>query len=127
MHYRKSTDFWATFGWKPGGCTGNGKCNAGQCGQGTFNDHGKFKHKKVVGGENDRRVSGKEVKKQLWHIPKMLTAEILGQILPQKQTKLPDGRPCYVIDLFSGGESWKQGVESAGFRYLPVDLNVHKS
>jgi hypothetical protein len=36
-----------------------------------------------------------------------------------------ESEPMYIIDLFSGGQSWRPIVEQAGYTYLPVDMNDH--
>ena len=36
------------------------------------------------------------------------------------------GPPLYVIDLFSGGESYRAAVEAAGYIYVPVDIHAFK-
>jgi hypothetical protein len=92
----------------------------GSCGKGTRNKNGKFKHRIVIAGENERRLRGKNVKKQLWSIPKRLCEELMQQM---KQENEDDGRDVF-IDLFSGGESWREIVEQNGYIYIPVDLRT---
>ena len=132
------------------GLTGNGKCNNGCCKQGKISEKGRFKHTVVIAGENERRLKGTKVKQQLWSLPKLLTTEILAacvnnrdnacqsrlqQLLTDRQTdrqktdrqqtdgQSPSDRPMYVIDLFSGGESWRTTVEGMGLVYVPVDIS----
>ena len=120
--YRKSTDIWTSFEWEPKGSTGNGKCCNGKCNQGTKNAKGKFRHRKVVAGENDRRVEGPHAKKQLWSIPQHLMEELLPQ--PTDTEPIDCAQPKYVFDLFSRGESWRKLVESQGYIYVPVDIKT---
>ena len=142
--YRKSTDLWTSFGWTPEGCTGNGRCNNGMCGQGEVGTKGRFEHKQTIAGKNAKRVKtakGKGIKQQLWSVPVDLTLEVLAgcrkKRRSQQQTdqtdsqsvqsdsKPPDSKPVqYVIDLFSGGESWREAVESMGMVYIPVDIKT---
>ena len=129
--YRKSTDIWTTFDWMPNGCTGSGRCDNGDCGQGTRNTKGKFKHRRVIGGENDRRVCGPHVKKQLWSIPEKLTSELMCAAMAGENCKhtdtdtdTTDRTVKYALDLFSGGESWKALAEQNGYVYIPVDLKT---
>jgi hypothetical protein len=42
------------------------------------------------------------------------------EILEAMETKQPGQR--YIVDLFSGGESWRREVEAQGFVYIGVDL-----
>ena len=132
--YRKATDLWTSFEWMPKGSTGNGRCNNGQCGMGEESKAGRFKHKVVIAGENARRLGGKHQKKQLWSLPKTLTEELLCAVQEKQQSAVSDSQSTVpvteqcpttqrvVIDLFSGGESWREVVESKGFRYIPVDI-----
>ena len=113
----------------PNGCTGSGRCDNGDCGQGTRNTKGKFKHRRVIGGENDRRVCGPHVKKQLWSIPERLTSELMCTAMAGENCKhtdtdtdTTDRTVKYALDLFSGGESWKALAEQNGYVYIPVDL-----
>ena len=111
-----------------------------------------IQHDQMVRGENERRLKGTKVKQQLWSLPKLLTTEILAacvnnrdnacqsrlqqQLLTDRQRtdrqktdrqqtdgQSPSDRPMYVIDLFSGGESWRTTVEGMGLVYVPVDIS----
>jgi hypothetical protein len=53
--YKKPTDIWTTFGYKPVGNTGNGRCNDGQCGHTKKSRHGKPKHIIGIACEKERR------------------------------------------------------------------------
>ena len=99
----------------------------------------------VIAGENERRLKGTKVKQQLWSLPKLLTTEILAacvasrghecqkriqrRLLTERQRAYStdretlNDRPMYVIDLFSGGESWRTTVEGMGLVYVPVDIS----
>ena len=48
------------------------------------------------------------------------------QLLANRQRHSTDrkqnDRPMYVIDLFSGGESWRTTVEGMGLVNVPVDI-----
>ena len=46
----------------------------------------------------------------------MLQKELLDS-MPE-----PDEECKYIIDMFSGGESWKEEVEALGYVYIGVDL-----
>ena len=137
--YKKSTDFWTSYDWVPKGSTGNGRCNNGMCKMGTTNCKGTFKHRCVIAGCNERRVTGKNVKKTLWSIPRDLIDEMLTKATDQAikhnnqtdrtdrltdtQTDTTDNTEAmYVIDLFSGGQSWRPSVEKIGMIYEPVDI-----
>jgi hypothetical protein len=143
--YRKMTDLWTSFDWNPSGNTGNGRCNNGKCGMGSESKEGRFKHRVVIAGENERRLKGKKQKEQLWSLPKKLTEELLCAVQEQQNQSAPavpapavhtqtaahsgphtvprsNPSPHIIIDLFSGGESWRETVETAGFRYVPVNI-----
>lgn len=119
--YRKSTDLWTSFQFEPRGVTGNGRCELGACGQGTRNKEGRFKHRITIGGENERRLKGRHLKKRLWSLPKLLCEELMMQM--RLKGKEDDNRNV-IIDLFSGGESWRETVEQNGYIYIPVDLRT---
>ena len=100
----------------------------------------------VIAGENERRLKGKKQKEQLWSLPKKLAEELLGAVQEQQNQSVPavparaahtrlaaahssphtaphsHPSPHIIMDLFSGGESWRETVESAGFRYVPVEI-----
>ena len=59
---------------------------------------------------------GPKQKQAIWSLPEALQEELLDAM----PTKDPKAR--YVIDLFSGGESWKREVEKRGFIYIGVDV-----
>ena len=137
--YRKLTDLWTTLDRILDGCTGSGRCENGDCGQGTRNTKGKFKHRRVIGGENDRRMCGPHVKKQLWSIPERLTSELMCAAMAggnckhtdtdtentdTENTDTTDRIVKDALDLFSGGESWKTLAEQNGYVYIPVDLKT---
>ena len=88
----------------------------------------------VIGGENDRRVYGPHIKKQLWSIHERLTTELMCAAMAGESTKstdtdtenidTTDRTVKYALDLFSGGESWKALAEQNGYVYIPVDLRT---
>jgi hypothetical protein len=129
LPYRKATNIWTTMkSWKPKGTTGNGKCGF-KCGQ--LQEQGlhmkestavgrtklrRGRHLEAIGAEPARLPKGPRQKQKIWSIPAMLQKELLD-CMPEKT---PEAR--YVIDLFSGGESWRRQVEAAGYTYIGVDL-----
>ena len=117
--YRKSTDLRTTFEFAPAGATGHGRCELGACGQGARNKNGKFTHRITIGGEAARKLQGVHLKKQLWSLPKGLCEELI-----QDMQKSEDKGRDVIIDLFSGGESWRTTVEQNGYIYIPVDLKT---
>jgi hypothetical protein len=118
--YCKHTDFWTTLkSWIPLGVTHNGRCNDGQCGQGKRNIRtGKYNHTEVIAGPSDRKVSGPHYKKTVWQVPKALTEEYLQELIRSRSVPTDS----IVLDLFSGGESWRKATEAAGLTYIPVDI-----
>ena len=82
------------------------------------------------------------MKHQLWSLPKLLATQVLAacvdqrdqqckdrlqqQLLANRQRQSTDKKqndiPMYVIDLFSGGESWRTTVEGMGLVYVPIDI-----
>ena len=46
----------------------------------------------------------------------MLQRELI-EAIPEKGPKMK-----YIVDLFSGGESWRREVEAQGFIYIGCDL-----
>jgi hypothetical protein len=126
--YRKATNFWTTIkNWEPKGTTGNGRCGW-KCGQ--WHEVGKHqseqtsevttrigrRHKEAIGAEPSRLPRGPQQRQKIWSIPEMLQQEIL-EAMPVKG---PAAK--YIIDLFSGGESWRRQVEAQGYIYIGVDL-----
>ena len=80
-----------------------------------------------IGGENDRRVCGPHIKKQLWSIPERLTSELMYAAMAGENsdtdtetTHTTDRTVKYALDLFSGGESWKALAEQIGYVYTTV-------
>ena len=114
--YQKPTDFWHSFGasWQPAGCTGDGKCHQ-KCGKGRTKANGRFEHLKRHAGPAGTGVTGADQMLQKWAIPHKLCEEVVQQLEPR------DGKDV-VLDLFSGGESYRAAVEAAGLIYVPVDI-----
>ena len=92
--------------------------------------------RKTNGTFNKRRVTGKNIKKTLWSIPHDLIDEMLTKATDQvinfklnnqidRTDRLIDTytdttdntEAMYVIDLFSGGQSWRPSVEKIGMIY----------
>ena len=46
------------------------------------------------------------------------------QKVPATAEQAQSSQKQYVIDLFSGGESWRESVESTGLIYIPVDIKT---
>jgi hypothetical protein len=76
-----------------------------------------------------RRVAGLHIKKQLWNLPMELTKELMKQMHEKQKGRCTgDGEQTddvtqdVIIDLFSGGESWRHIIESYDYIYLPVDI-----
>jgi hypothetical protein len=123
--YKKPTHIWTTLlDWEPKGVTGSGRCES-KCGQlieGKDHDKenvSKSQRRRHIHGlarEPWRLPPGPHRKQKLWSIPQLLQQELL-QIVQERQAE-----KTYVIDMFSGGESWRQQVENAGYNYIPVDL-----
>jgi hypothetical protein len=126
--YRKATHIWTTLkNWRPKGITGNGRCGW-KCGQ--LSEQGKHgseqgketavrmtrKHKQAIGAEACRLPRGPQQLQKIWSIPEMLQEELL-EAIPEKEPGVK-----YVVDLFSGGESWRRQVEAQGYVYIGVDL-----
>ena len=136
--YRKSTDFWTSYNWTPKGPTGNGRRNNGMCKMGKTICKGTFKHRCAIAGCNERRVTGVNVKKTLWSIPHDFIDEMLAKATDQaiKHNNKMNHTDCtdrltdtqtdttnkpeamYVIDKFSGGQSWRPSVEKIGMIYI---------
>jgi hypothetical protein len=126
--YRKATHIWTTLrAWVPRGSTGDGRCGW-KCGQ--WCEVGKHsseetdeasvriarRHKQAIGAEPSRLPRGPQQRQKIWSIPERLQQELLAA-MPEKE---PEVR--YIIDLFSGGESWRRQVEAEGYIYIGVDL-----
>jgi hypothetical protein len=122
--YCKQTDFWTTLdSWVPTGRTGNALCNDGQCGQGTRNERtGRFNHTEVIAGPDSKKPSGQHYKKTVWELPVELTREYMKEFCSKHDS--PEG--SIVLDLYSGGESWRKATEEAGLIYIPVDIRKFK-
>ena len=117
--YAKATDWWTSLAWTPKGSTGNGRCCNGACGQGQRKQRtGKFNHHKVIGGASDRAIKGPNKLKQLWEIPQPLIHEVMQVVGPAKF----EGE--IFMDLFSGGQSWKEEVMAKGYHYVSLDLSA---
>ena len=114
--YKKPTDVWYSFAtdWQPAGCTGDGKCHQ-KCGKGRIKANGRFQHWKRHAGPAGSGVTGTDQMLQKWQIPHKLCAEVVQQLRPR------EGKDV-VLDLFSGGESYRAAVEAAGYIYVPVDI-----
>ena len=54
---------------------------------------------------------------QKWQIPHLLCEEVVSKMKPKNDQKI-------ILDLFSGGESYRNAVESAGYTYVPVDIKT---
>ena len=115
-NYQKTTDFRHSFAtdWQPAGCTGDGKCHQ-KCGKGRIKANGRFQHWKRHAGPAGSGVTGTDQMLQKWQIPHKLCAEVVQQLRPR------EGKDV-VLDLFSGGESYRAAVEAAGYIYVPVDI-----
>ena len=107
------------------------------CGQDKIGVKGRFEHEQTIAGQNAKKVKtakGKGFKQQLWSVPVDLTLEVLAGCRKKRKTdsqsvqtnnKPSDRKPVqYVIDLFSGWESWREAVESMGMVYIPVDIKT---
>ena len=114
--FQKPTDLWHSFGekWQPKGLTGDGKCHQ-KCGKGCYKANGKFSHFKRLGGPAGTGVTGPDQLMQKWKIPHKLCEEVLAEMPARVGQDI-------VLDLFSGGESYRAAVEAAGYRYVPVDI-----
>lgn len=55
---------------------------------------------------------------QKWQISHNVCAEVVERI------KQAGGEGDIVLDLFSGGESYRKSVEDAGYIYIPIDLKA---
>jgi hypothetical protein len=129
--YRKATHIWTTLkDWQPKGNTGSGRCEW-RCGQlsangrhpsekgaGAHPQDGPIirRHKQAIGAEPSRLPKGPQQRQKIWSIPEQLQQELLNA-MPERTKEAK-----YVIDLFSGGESWRAEVESRGYTYIGVDL-----
>ena len=118
--YQKPTDFWHSFGeeYQAKGITEDGKCHQ-KCGKGRYKANGRFAHWKRHAGPTGSGVSGPEQMLQKWQIPHNLCAEVI-----QEAAKKGNSEQTVVLDLFSGGESYRKAVEAAGYTYVPVDLKT---
>ena len=56
--------------------------------------------------------------KQLWAIPQPLIQEVMQVVGPAQF----EGQ--IFIDLFSGGQSWREEVMAKGYHYVSVDLSA---
>ena len=81
-------------------------------------DDGRFRHDLCIAGAADRALMGPRQKQQLWALPEGLTEELMDAVANKQPNKK------YVIDMFSGGESWRKSVERQGYTYIPVDIRV---
>ena len=116
--FQKSTDLWHSFGeeFQTKGCTGDGRCHR-KCGKGRYLASGSWKHWKRHAGEAGSGVTGTDQMLQKWMIPHKLCEEIVNEM------KVREGKDV-IIDLFSGGESYRAAVENAGCIYVPVDIKT---
>lgn len=114
--FQKPTDLWHSFGqsWQPKGTTGDGKCHQ-KCGAGRYKASGKYAHYKRHAGAAGTGVTGKNQLLQKWRIPDMLCEEVVAKLTPVEGQDV-------VLDLYSGGESYRRAVEAAGYTYIAVDL-----
>jgi hypothetical protein len=117
--FQKSTDLWHIFreSWKPEGTTGDGKCHQG-CGAGRMKGNGHFSHWNRHAGKAGEGVQGKDTMLQKWQIPDKLCTEVIRQLTGDMQERR------YVLDLFSGGESYRRAVDAAGYIYVPVNIKT---
>jgi hypothetical protein len=116
---QKPTDYWHTLDWCPRGNTGDGRCH-GRCGQGEVKaETGGFQHDKVIGGDGDRSLKGPEAKQLRQQIPYKATVEVLEALMKKEK------RGKIVLDLFSGGESWKRAAEEKDYQYVGVDIRSY--
>ena len=63
---------------------------------GSESKEGRFKHRVVIAGENERRLKGKKQKEQLWSLPKKLTEELLCAVQEQQNQSVPAVRALAV-------------------------------
>ena len=117
--YQKPTDLWHSFGggYQPAGLTGDGQCHQ-KCGKGRKKANGRFQHWRRHAGPAGTGVTGSDQMIQKWQIPHNLCVEVVAEL--KKKAHQGD----VIIDLFSGGESYRKAVEEAGFVYVPVDLKT---
>ena len=117
--YQKPTDLWHSFGadWQPKGNTGDGKCHQ-KCGKGKYKANGKFSHHKRHAGPAGSGVTRTDQMLQKWEIPHNLCAEVISQMCST------DHKGDVILDLFSGGGSYRKAVEAAGCIYVPIDLKT---
>ena len=116
--YMKTTDLWHSFGGHHTfkGTTGDGRCHR-RCGAGRYKANGRFSHYKRHAGEAGTGVTGPDQMLQKWQIPHLLCEEVVSKMKPKNDQKT-------ILDLFSGGESYRNAVESAGYTYVPVDIKT---
>ena len=77
---------------------------------------GGFQHDKVIDGDGDRSLKGPEAKQLRQQIPYKATVEVLEALMKKEK------RGKIVLDLFSGGESWKRAAEKKDYQYVGVDI-----
>ena len=75
-----------------------------------------FKHDHCMAGAADRALMGPRRKRQVWALLEGLTEELMDAVANKQPNKK------YVINMFSGGESWRKSVEQQGYTYIPVDI-----
>ena len=117
--YQKPTDFWTSLGpeFHFKGSTGDGKCHQ-KCGKGKRKANGRFAHHRRHAGPAGSGVTGTDQMLQKWEIPHNLCAEVIQAFKQQ------GGEGDVILDLFSGGESYRKAVEAAGFTYIAIDLKT---
>ena len=114
--FKKPTQIWTDSKWTPKGRTGDGLCHQ-QCGKGSVQANGKFKHFLGHAQEPIRGPRGKGANKVKNEWPQELTQEIL-MVLKAEQAKGSNT----IIDLCAGYQSSRDAILAAGFNYVAVDL-----
>ena len=114
--FKKPTQFWTNAEWTPRGRTGDGLCHQ-QCGKGSVQANGKFKHFRGHAQEPIRGPRGQGANRIKNEWPQELTQELI-EVIEAERAKGSNT----IIDLCAGYQSSRDAILAAGFNYVAVDL-----
>ena len=123
---KKPMSFWTSMlTYFPTGTTGNGLCNNGECGMGTWNTvTGMFNHTIKIARNPIDGFRGEGAFRQKNAMPEAWTEEFLRHAMQERPQRT-------VIDLCAGWQSMRPVCEKLGLNYVAVDIegdrNVRKA
>ena len=114
---KKPMSYWTSLEqYTPKGTTGNGMCNEGQCGMGSYNsDTGRFNHDVKIAREPKDGFRGPGATAMKNAMPDMWMQEFMQEAAKNTSKSV-------VIDLCAGWQGLRPVCEALGLDYIAVDI-----